>query len=314
MMSRSVMRSGAAGLFGVAEVRTVATRPSPLGQSRRLGLMLRKMREHNGLTLEQVAERLECSQSKISRIETGHNSVNSRDVRDLLAIYGVSGPDADDLIAMARAARQRGWWHPYNNVLVSAYVGLETDAREIRTYEHQVMPGLLQTSQYAEAMWRSARPDLNDEDIATRVRVRMERQTLLNRRDNPVKLQAVLDQAVLSRPVGGDAIMIAQLWRLHEAATTMPNVTIQVLPFAVGAHAAVDGTFAILDFAEPADARMVYAENATGGLFLDKVEELKTYVTIFERVQKQALSPEESAALIARLAEEPTWVTTRSSP
>jgi transcriptional regulator with XRE-family HTH domain len=286
---------------------------------RRLGLMLRKMREHNGLTLEQVAERLECSQSKISRIETGHNSVNTRDVRDLLGIYGVTGPDADDLIAMARAARQRGWWHPYNNVLVSAYVGLETDAREIRTYEHQVMPGLLQTPEYAEAMFRTARPDLSDDDIATRVRVRMERQSLVHRQENPVRFKAVLDEAVLSRPVGGDTVMRAQLRRLHAAATKMPNVTIQVLPFEVGAHAAVDGTFAILDFSEPKDACMVYAENATGGLFLDKVEELRTYASIFELVQKQALDEAESALLIEKLAEEPLWksrtrVSTRDTP
>lgn len=297
----------------------MATRPSPVGQMRRLGLMLRKMREHSGMTLEQVAERMECSQSKISRIETGHNSVNTRDVRDLLGIYGVSGPDADDLIAMARAARQRGWWHPYTNVLVSAYVGLETDTREIRTYEHQVVPGLLQTPEYAKAMWQAARPDLNDEDISTRVRVRMERQSLVHRQENPVSFKAVLDEAVLSRPIGGDAVMRAQLWRLHNAATTMRNVTIQVLPFEAGAHAAVDGTFAILDFSEPTDARMVYAENATGGLFLDKVEELNTYETIFDQVRKQALDEEQSALLIERLAEEPlwksrTWASTRDTP
>lgn len=296
----------------------MATRPSPIGQMRRLGLMLRKMREHNGYTLEQVAELMECSQSKISRIETGHNSVNTRDVRDLLKIYGVEGPDADDLIAMARAARQRGWWHPYNRVLVSAYVGLETEAQKIRTYEHQVMPGLLQTPEYAEAMWRSARPDLQDEDISTRVRVRMERQSLLLRQENPVSFEAVLDEAVLSRPVGGDSVMRAQLERLLEA-MRMRNVMIQVLPFEVGAHAAVDGTFAILDFSEPNDASMVYAENATGGLFLDKVEELQTYATIFKQVQDVALSPVESAELIEKLAEEPlwksrTWASTRDTP
>lgn len=307
------MHPRVAGQFGVAEVRTVATRPSPIGQMRRLGLMLRKMREHNGFTLEQVAERLECSQSKISRIETGHNSVNTRDVRDLLAIYGVAGPDADDLINMARAARQRGWWHPYNNVLVSAYVGLETDAQEIRTYEHQVIPGLLQKPEYAEAMWRAARPDLNSEDISTRVRVRMERQSLLLRQENPVSFEAVLDQAVLSRPVGGDEVMRAQLRRLYEA-TSMPNVTIRVLPFDRGAHAAMDGTFAILDFSEPTNARMVYAENATGGLFLDKVEEIKTYVTIYEQVRDQALDPDQSAELIKKLAEEPSWGSTRITP
>lgn len=296
----------------------MATRPSPIGQMRRLGLILRKMREHSGLTLEQVAERMECSQSKISRIETGHNSVNTRDVRDLLEIYGVSGQDANDLIAMARAARQRGWWHPYNSVLVSAYVGLETDARQIRTYEHQVMPGLLQTREYAEAMFRAARPDLRDEEVSTRVRVRMERQSLINRQENQVSFVAVLDEAVLSRPVGGDTVMRAQLRRLHNA-TSMGNVTIQVLPFEVGAHAAVDGTFAILDFSEPNDASMVYAENATGGLFLDKVEELRIYTTIFEQVQKAALCPAESAELIAQLAEEPLWksrarASTRDTP
>jgi transcriptional regulator with XRE-family HTH domain len=285
----------------------VATRPSPIGQMRRLGLMLRKLRDHKGLTLEQVAERMECSQSKISRIETGHSSVNTRDVRDLLAIYGVTGHDAEDFIALARAARQRGWWHPYTNVLVSADVGLETDTKHIKTYEHQVMPGLLQTPEYAEALWRSARPDLSDEEILSRVRVRMERQSLLTRQDTPVSFEAVLDEAVLSRPVGGDSVMRAQLRRLHEA-TSKRNVMIQVLPFEVGAHAAMDGTFAILEFTEPNDASMVYAENATGGLFLDKADELQVYHTIFKRVQAAALGIEESAELIAQLAEEPLWI------
>jgi transcriptional regulator with XRE-family HTH domain len=135
----------------------VATRPSPIGQMRRLGLMLRKMREHKSLTLEQVADLMECSQSKISRIETGHSSVNTRDVRDLLGIYGVTGDDAEDFIALARAARQRGWWHPYTAVLVSAYVGLETDAKSIKTYEHQVIPGLMQTPQYGALALGAAR-------------------------------------------------------------------------------------------------------------------------------------------------------------
>jgi hypothetical protein len=160
---------------------------------------------------------------------------------------------------------------------------------------------------------------LSDDDISTRVRVRMERQSLVHRREKPVTFKAVLDEAVLSRPVGGDAVMRAQLRRLHDAATQMPNVTIQVLPFEVGAHAAVDGTFAILDFSEPNDACMVYAENATGGLFLDKVEELRIYSTIFEQVQQQALTEAESAVLIEKLAEEPLWksrtrVSTRDTP
>ncbi|MEV4413518.1 helix-turn-helix transcriptional regulator [Catellatospora sp. NPDC049609] len=284
----------------------MTTRQSPTVRRRRLGAELRKRRENAGITLEFVAERMECSQSKISRIETGHSSVTSRDVRDMLTIYSTPADEVDVLVEIAKEARQKGWWHPYSSVLVGAYVGLEAAASSIRAYEQQVVPGLLQTAEYAEAMIRGAQPDWNDEDVMNRVRVRMARQSLLTRQDDAIRFQVVLDESVLSRPVGGDTVMRAQLRLLAEAASWQ-NVTILVLPFERGSHAGMDGTFAILEFPEQGDSDVVYAENATGGLFLEKNDELQKYARIFENIHRAALSPEESAELIAQLAEEPLW-------
>lgn len=294
----------------VAEVRTVASQQVPVMRRRRIGLQLRKLRELRGMTLEQVADRMDCSQSKISRIETGHSSVHMRDVRDLLIIYEVDEETAGDVMDMARDARQqerqRSWWHPYNNVLVSAYVGNENAANHIKTYEHQVVPGLLQTEDYARAIFKAANPNFSDEQISERTRVRLGRQSLLNRQDDPIHFEVVLDEAVLSRPVGGPEVMTAQIQRLIEAAE-LPNVTMQVLPFDAGAHAGMEGTFAILDFSPADGTSIVYVENATGGLFLDKEKELTHYRELFDRIRVTALSPEDSKKRIAFLAEEPRW-------
>ncbi|SDY20650.1 Helix-turn-helix domain-containing protein [Micromonospora pattaloongensis] len=280
-------------------------RRSPTIRRRRLGAELRRRREAAGVTIDGVAELLECSASKVSRIETGHTSATPRDVRDMLAIYGTAGAERDELVQIAREARQKGWWHPYSTVLTGAYVGLEAAASSVRAYEQQVVPGLLQTADYARAMIRAARPDITADEVERRVRVRLGRQSLLIQ-DDPIDLRVVLDEAVLSRPVGGDAVMRAQLERLLEAAE-LPNVTLQILPFDAGAHAGMDGTFAILDFPEPNDPAVVYAENATGGLFLEKAEELRKYVFIFDHVCAAALRPEESVSVIAKLAKEPLW-------
>lgn len=280
-------------------------RRSPTVRRRRLGLELRRLREQAGVTIDYVAEQLECSASKISRIETGHSGATPRDVRDMLGIYGVTGVESDELVQIARDARQKGWWHPYSPVLTSAYVGLETEAESIRAYEQQVVPGLLQTEEYARAMIRAARPDISADEVERRVHVRMRRQLLLGQ-DDPVDLWVVLDESVLSRPVGGDAVMRRQMERLAEAAE-LPNVTLQVLPFEAGAHAGMDGTFAIIKFAEKVDTDVVFAENATGGLFLEKAEELRKYRFIFDHIRAAALRPEESVALIAKLAKEPLW-------
>jgi len=283
----------------------VNPRRSPTIRRRRLGAELRRYRDAAGVTIDVVAERLGCSPSKVSRIETGHTSATPRDVKDMLDVYGINGVESEELVQISREARQKGWWHPFSTVLTGAYVGLEAAARSIRAYEQQVIPGLLQTDKYAIAMIRAARLGDTDREIEQRVRVRMARQALLIQ-DDPIDLQVVLDEAVVSRPVGGEAVMRDQLLRLIEA-TQLPNVTLQILPFAAGAHAGMDGTFAILDFPEAEDPSVVFAENATGGLFLEKSDELRKYNSIFDTVRSSALSPEESRDMIVMLAEEPLW-------
>src|SRR5579859_3272333 len=253
----------------------MTVRHSPTVRRRRLGLELRRLREAAGITIEAVAERLECSSSKISRIETGHSGATPRDVRDMLAVYGVSGSAAEDLVQVAREARQKGWWHLYGTVLTSAYVGLEAAASTISQYEAQVIPGLLQVPEYARTMICKARPDITDSEVDRRVRVRMARQSLVTQ-DDPLYLAVVLDEAVFHRLVGGLAVMRRQLDHLLTM-SKRSNVTLQVLPFAVGAHAGMDGSFAILGYEDPADPDVVFAENAAGGLFLEKEDELRRY-------------------------------------
>ncbi|GAB2580011.1 hypothetical protein Aab01nite_56270 [Paractinoplanes abujensis] len=227
----------------------------------------------------------------------------------MLDIYRVSDEVKQELVHIAREARQKGWWHPYSTVLTGAYVGLEAAARSVRTYESQVIPGLLQTEAYAIAVIRAAQPGDSDQEIEQRVRVRMERQSLLIQ-DDPIDLWVVLDEAVVSRPVGGDDVMRDQLARLINTAQ-LPNVTLQIMPFAAGAHAGMDGTFAILEFEEEGDADVVFTENATGGLFLEKAEELGQYNSIFETIRTSALPPEESIGMIHMLVEEPLWKSKR---
>ncbi|WP_433307929.1 helix-turn-helix domain-containing protein [Actinoplanes sp. CA-030573] len=282
---------------------------SPTIRRRRLGVELRRHREAAGVTIDVVAERLGCSTSKVSRIETGHTSASPTDVSNILDIYGVEDSIKAELVQIAREARQKGWWHPYSTVLTGAYVGLETAARSIRVYEQQLVPGLLQTEEYAIALIRGARLDDTDREIEQRVRVRMQRQALLIL-DDPIDLRVVLDEAVLSRPVGGDAVMRDQLSKLIEAAR-LPNVTLQILPFATGAHAGMDGTFVILEFEEEGDADVVFIDNATGGLFLEKADELRKYISIFDAVRATALPPEESIEMIEMLVEEPLWKSKR---
>jgi transcriptional regulator with XRE-family HTH domain len=282
---------------------------SPTIRRRRLGVELRRHREAAGVTIDVVADRLGCSTSKVSRIETGHTTATPSDVRRILDIYGVSESIKGELVQIAREARQKGWWHPYSTVLTGAYVGLESAARSVRLFEHQLVPGLLQSEEYAIAMIRAARLDDTDQEIEQRVRVRMARQALLIQ-DDPIDLRVVLDEAVLSRPVGGNAVMRDQLVRLIEAARS-PNVTLQILPFASGAHAGMDGAFAILEFEEEGDADVVFIDNATGGLFLEKADELRKYISIFETVRSAALPPETSIELIEMLVEEPLWKSKR---
>jgi transcriptional regulator with XRE-family HTH domain len=263
---------------------------------------LRRLRDLAGITIEQVAERLDCSASKVSRIETGQSGVSPREVRDILAAYEVPAAEVDALLQMAREATQKGWWQLYGAVLTSAYVGLEAAADAVRSYEALVVPGLLQTEEYARAMILAGHPDIDATAVDQRVRVRMNRQTLLSQ-DEPLDCRVVLDEAVLHRPVGGYAVMRRQLDHLCKVAG-LPNVTLRVLPFSAGAHAGMDGTFTILLYDGSPDLNFVFASNAVGGLFLEKDEEIQKYLIIFERLCSYALPPDETVAMITGLARE----------
>ncbi len=280
----------------------MTSRASPTIRRRRLGLELRRLRETAGVTIDTVAERLECSSSKISRIETGHTGATPRDVRDMLAVYGVSGAAAEGLVQVAREARQKGWWHLYGTVLTSAYVGLEAAASEIHAYEGQVVPGLLQIDNYAREMILKGRPDITQAELDRRVHVRMARQSLLTQ-DDPLRLWVVLDEAVFHRTVGGPGVLRKQIDHLAMVGE-LPNVTLQVLPFAAGAHAGMDGSFAVLCYEDPADPDVVFAENAAGGLFLEKDDELRRYRFIFDHLRASALPPDESLAFLAARSKE----------
>jgi len=278
-------------------------RGSPTLRRRQLGQELRRLREAAGTTIDQVAERMECSASKVSRIETGQSGVSSREIRKILAAYEVDGPKGEELVEMAAEAKQRGWWQLYGPVLTGAYVGLEAAATELRSFEPLVIPGLLQTEEYARVLVLAGWPGASTEEVEQRVRVRMKRQSLLHQ-DDPLRLSIVLDEAALRRPVGGIDVMRRQLDRLLQAAE-VPHVTLQVLPLAAGAHGGMDGAFTILLFDEPANQNLVFAANGAGGLFLEKDEELDRYAGIFDGLRNDALSPPQSAKMIATLAKEP---------
>jgi transcriptional regulator with XRE-family HTH domain len=280
----------------------VVNRGSPTVQRRRLGTELRRLRESSGVTIEFVAERLECSSSKISRIETGHIGASPRDVRDLLAIYGIDGATADELVQVAREARQKGWWHAYGSVLTGAYVGLEAAARRIKTFEGLVVPGLLQIPDYALTVIRAGRPDSTEQELERRLEVRSRRQSLLSQ-DDPVELRVVMDEAVFHRVVGGVSVMARQLDHLV-AMSELPHVTVQMMPFEAGAHAGMDGAFVILEYEDAGYPDVVMAENAAGGLFLEKDHEIARYRSLFDLIKSSALSPAATVDRIAAQAKE----------
>jgi transcriptional regulator with XRE-family HTH domain len=277
-------------------------RGGPTVRRRRLGAELRRYRETAGLTIDVVAEKMDCSASKISRLETGQTGASPRDVRDMLVLYNVGQPELDDLMDVARETRQRGWWRPYGSILTGAYVAFEAAAASIRSYESQCVPSLLQTDEYARCQVAAARPDLPPEEIASRVRVRLDRQALLTS-DDPLHFWCVLDEAALMRPVGGPDVMRAQLEHLV-ASTELSHVKLQVLPFDVGAHAGMDGSFLLLHFPDEQDPDTVYVVMATGGVFQEKADELRRYETVFSSLHEVALPPDESVAFLARKAKE----------
>jgi hypothetical protein len=244
---------------------------------------------------------IRASHSKISRLETGRVGFKDRDITDLLTLYGVTDEgERETLRALARRANAPGWWHDYSDILpgwFEAYVGLEEVAIQIRAYEVQFVPGLLQTEDYARAVTLLGHGTATPREIERRVRLRMTRQAVLNRPD-PARLWAVLDEAVLRRPPGAPAVMKGQLEHLVEMAQR-PNVTVQVIPFQAGGHSAAGGPFSILRFAEPDLPDVVYLEQLTSALYLDKPEAVDSYLKVMERVCMQAATPAASAEMIA---------------
>jgi hypothetical protein len=240
----------------------------------------------------------------MSRIETGQVSVHHGDVTDLLDIYGVSDEDLRaELGDMARQSRLKGWWHRHRDTFkrgFDSYIGLENDARGLRTYQSQVVPGLLQTEAYARAVINTIAAGQTPADILDKkIAVRLSRQELLIRTD-PMTLHVILDEAVLRRDVGGAETMAEQRDALISMGK-LPNITLQVLPFSAGAHVALDGEFSILEFPDSKDPDVVYLEQKTSGLVLEDPSELDCYSMMFTRLSAQALDPDQSAAFIASL-------------
>ena len=269
-----------------------------------LGAQLRRLREAKRISLEEAGNVIRASHSKISRLETGRVGFKDRDVVDLLTLYGVvDEKEREALRSLASRANSPGWWHDYSDVLPNwfeAYVGLEEAASQIRAYEVQFVPGLLQTEDYARAVTMLAYS--NPREINRRVNLRLARQSVLTREDPP-SLWAVLDEAVLRRPIGGANAMRTQLKHLIEM-SQRPNVTVQIVPFKAGGHAAAGGPFSVLRFAEYDLPDIVYLEQLSSALYLDKQDVVDSYLAVMERLCIEAATPATSVKTLRALLRE----------
>ncbi|XVQ14361.1 helix-turn-helix domain-containing protein [Spirillospora sp. CA-255316] len=268
-----------------------------------LGAQLRRLREARGMSTEEAGYEIRGSHSKISRMELGRVGFKERDVADLLTIYGVTDPEERDaLLQLAKEANTPGWWHQYGDVLpgwFETYLGLEGAASLLRTYEVQFIPGLMQTEDYARAVVRLGYTDAAEEDVQRRVHLRMTRQERFSRPNAPT-LWAVLDEAVLRRPLGGREVMRAQVRHLIEM-TALPNVTLQIVPFGALEHAAVGGPFTILRFAEPGLSDVVFMEQLTSALYLDKPTDVDTYMRAMNNLCIAATRPDDTVSFLERV-------------
>jgi transcriptional regulator with XRE-family HTH domain len=270
-----------------------------------LGTQLRRLREFRKISREDAGEAIRASHAKISRLELGRVGFKSRDVSDLLTLYGVlDAEERADFLALARQASTPGWWHRYGDVLppwFETHIGLEEAASVIRTYEVQFVPGLLQTEEYARAVTRLGYPRSSVTEVERRVQLRMARQKVLEGPSAP-RLWAVMDEATLRRPLGDGDVMRKQLEHLLEAADR-PNVTLQVAPFAMGGLAAAGGPITILRFLEPDLPDIVYLEQLTSALYLDKGDDVDNYLSVMDRLCTAAASPKESVKFLRELVD-----------
>jgi len=271
---------------------------SPTVRRRELGALLRALRNQNGLTVEQAADQLLCSPSKVSRMETGHGAATPRDIRDLCNLYAVTDQaERDRLMKLARESKLQGWWQSYD-LTYATYVGLEAEAVAISDFQSSVVPGLLQTPDYARAGHEGTMPRLTNEQIEMQIQAKLTRQSLLTQA-NPLTFRAVMDEAVLRRVVGGPQVMGKQLDRLIEVAR-LPNVTLQIIPFTVGSHPGLESNFNILELPKPTPS-IVFVEGLVGSMYLERAEDLKRYQEVFERLQTVALSPKDTIDAIAKI-------------
>ncbi|NKY89332.1 helix-turn-helix domain-containing protein [Nocardia veterana] len=285
----------------IGRVDSLVAERGPTALRIAVGGQLRKLREAAGITREAAGEHIRGSHAKISRLELGRTGFKERDVRDLLTLYGVTNEEEREIfLDLVSRANQPGWWHSYNDLLpqwFETYLGLEHASKSIRTFEGQLVPGLLQTEEYTRSVVALGHENA---EAARRVELRKKRQEILDRPGAPT-LWAVLDEAVLHRPIGGEHVLRAQLDHLVEV-SNKPNVTIQVLPYAAGGHAAAGSSFTMLRFAEPELPDIVYLEQLTSALYLDRQQDLELYRQVMDRLSVQAEPPERSREMMKEAA------------
>jgi transcriptional regulator with XRE-family HTH domain len=271
-----------------------------------LGAQLRRLREAAGITPDRAGYEIRASRSKISRIETGNVGFKTRDINDLLTLYGVTDEEERSrILAIAEQASQPDWWDRYSDVLpgwFENYLALESVAATIRSFEIQFVPGLFQTEDYATAVTELGHQASSAGEIERRVGLRLKRQHLLARAAPP-RIWSVIDEAVLRRPIGGRAVLRAQLGRLVEAAA-MPHVTLQVVPFSRGGHAGASGSFTILRFTEQDLLDVVYVEQLTSALYLEQRADVEHYLEVMDRLSTEALTPADTVGFIEQIAKE----------
>ena len=271
-----------------------------------LGIQLHRLREAAGITPDQAGYEIRASRSKISRMENGQVRFKERDVTDLLTLYGITDEKTRaGMVALVRQANAPGWWSKYGDVMADwfeGYLGLETAASVIRTFELQFVHGLFQTEDYARAVTLLGHTAAPAAEIDRRVSLRLKRQDLLNG-PSPPQVWSVIDEGALRRPVGGSAVMQAQLKKLIDVAGRR-HVTIQVVPFARGGHAAAGGSFTVLRFGQPDVPDVVYIEQLTSALYLDKREDVDHYMEVMNHLSTEALTPVQSARFLADIIRE----------
>jgi len=272
---------------------------NPTVRQRELAMRLRELRGGLGLTVEEVAGRLLCSATKISRIETGARRASLRDVRDLCQLYGVGEQSTADLMDLARQAREPGWWTQYDDLNLGPYPGLEQEATALTHFSMYFFNGLLQTEDYARTIIKAVNPKIIPKVLDDRVEARLRRQQVLDLENRP-RLRSLLDEGVLRRQVGGPAVMSDQLGKILQVVSE-EKATVQVIPFSSGAHASVDGDFTYMEFADSSLPDLVYVEGLLSNLYQERPAELARYREALEYLRDAALSPRDSLSLITEI-------------